>query len=79
MFCSEGKTTDEDELVRWPINEARIPNRRELDMFVNTGERIKRFNEHGAADLGSCRPISFTGSSAGVIYDRRIQFLRAAL
>jgi aspartate kinase len=67
IVSAMGKTTDQ--LVQLAHQVSPIPNRRELDMLLTTGERISMsLMSMALADLG-VPAISFTGSQAGVMTD----------
>src|SRR2546429_5737571 len=67
IVSAMGKTTDQ--LIQMAYQVSPIPNRRELDMLLTTGERISMsLMSMALADLG-VPAISFTGSQAGVMTD----------
>ena len=64
IVSAMGKSTDE--LIRLAYQVSPHPQRRELDMFLSTGERISMsLLTMALIDLG-VKAISFTGSQAGV-------------
>lgn len=67
VVSAMGKTTDQ--LVGLAYQVSPLPNRRELDMLLTTGERISMALMSMALNDRSCPAISFTGSQAGVFTD----------
>src|SRR3712207_2852367 len=62
-----GKPTDQ--LVELAYKVSPVPNRRELDMLLTTGERVSMALMSMALNDLCCPAISFTGSQAGVLTD----------
>jgi aspartate kinase len=67
VVSAMGKTTDG--LMNLAHEVSAVPNRRELDMLLSTGERISMALLSMALHDLSCPSISFTGSQAGVMTD----------
>lgn len=65
VVSAMGKTTDG--LMKLAHEVSPLPNRRELDMLLSTGERISMALLSMALHDCSCPSISFTGSQAGVM------------
>jgi aspartate kinase len=65
VVSAMGKTTDD--LVELSRQVTRVPNRRELDMLLSTGERISMSLMAMALTDFGVPAISFTGSQAGVL------------
>ncbi len=67
VLSARGKTTDE--LIAMAEEVSPIPDRREMDMLLSTGERIScALCAMAINDLGH-RAISLTGSQAGIVTD----------
>ncbi|MGI8430439.1 MAG: aspartate kinase [Solirubrobacteraceae bacterium] len=67
VLSARGKTTDE--LIAMAQEVSPVPDRRELDMLLSTGERIScALCAMAINDLGH-RAISLTGSQAGIVTD----------
>ncbi|MEK6555906.1 MAG: aspartate kinase, partial [Bdellovibrionota bacterium] len=67
VVSAMGKTTDG--LMKLAHEVSAVPNRRELDMLLSTGERISMALLSMALHDLACPSISFTGSQAGVMTD----------
>lgn len=67
VVSAMGDTTDD--LCSLAMRVAQIPNRRELDMLLSTGERISIALLSMALIEQGCPAISFTGSQAGILTD----------
>jgi aspartate kinase len=67
VLSARGKTTDE--LIAMAEEVSPVPDRREMDMLLSTGERIScALCAMAINDLGH-RAISLTGSQAGIVTD----------
>src|SRR2546430_11055259 len=67
VLSARGKTTDE--LIAMAEEVSAAPDPREMDMLLSTGERIScALSAIAIHDLGH-RPISLTGSQAGIVTD----------
>jgi aspartate kinase len=67
VLSARGKTTDE--LIAMAEEVSEVPDRREMDMLLSTGERIScALCAMAINDLGH-RAISLTGSQAGIVTD----------
>ncbi|HEY3827958.1 MAG TPA: aspartate kinase [Solirubrobacteraceae bacterium] len=67
VLSARGKTTDE--LLAMAAEVSAVPDARELDMLLSTGERIScALCAMAIHDLGH-RALSFTGSQAGIVTD----------
>src|ERR1700683_3818088 len=67
VLSARGQTTDE--LIAMAEEVSPIPDRREMDMLLSTGERIScALCAMAINDLGH-RAISLTGSQAGIVTD----------
>src|SRR3712207_9567606 len=65
VLSARGKTTDE--LIAMAEEVSPVPDPREMDMLLSTGERIScALCAMAINDLG-CRAISLTGSQAGIV------------
>ncbi len=65
VVSAMGNTTNE--LLQLAYQMSPIPNRRELDMLLTTGERVSMTLLSMALQSFGCSAISFTGSQAGVL------------
>ena len=67
VLSARGKTTDE--LISMAEEVSTVPDPREMDMLLSTGERIScALCAMAINDLGQ-RAISLTGSQAGIVTD----------
>src|SRR4051794_18373863 len=67
VLSARGKTTDD--LIRMAEEVSPLPDPREMDMLLSTGERIScALCAMAIIDLGH-RAISLTGSQAGIVTD----------
>src|SRR6202020_2969201 len=67
VLSARGKTTDE--LIAMAEEVSQVPNAREMDMLLSTGERIScALCAMAIHDLGH-EAVSLTGSQAGIVTD----------
>src|SRR5919106_2388791 len=67
VVSAMGETTDD--LLRMANEITQVPEPRELDMLLTSGERIAMSLLAIAVNARGCRAASYTGSQAGIITD----------